>query len=402
MTYFVKNEGGRIVQIDSQAEYEELLRKGHFTVPTKKEIKNHLEILQANIKAQKLLEQGGLDLYMATVSQGGKDGFGVASTKLIQELRRIDVNVQTYNDNQKVAMLFHNPYSILNIENNYRIIYTMFESTKIPNDWLPYLEAADLVLVPSKWCQKVFKDSGIDTTVVPLGYDDNIYKFVKRKNKLKENKDFVFLHYNAFNLRKGFLEVFKAFNKAFKPTDPVKLILKTTLKHIPLPITKKEYPNIVIETGNYSDSEMLDLLYKSDAFIFPSRGEGFGMTPLEAMATGLPTIVPNAHGITEYFNDRFMYEVKVSEMCPAIYSRYKNQDVGEMSVCDIDHLAKQMRYIFEHQDEALNRGEAASKYVKQWTYSKTAQRLKSILETIITSEVEERPLRNVLKLDKIV
>ena len=37
--------------------------------------------------------------------------------------------------------------------------------------------------------------------------------------------------------------------------------------------------------------------------------------------------------------------------------RYKNQDVGEMYVNDVDDLRKQMRYVYEHQDEALEKGE---------------------------------------------
>ena len=82
-------------------------------------------------------------IYLATVSQGGKDGYSIASGKLIAELKKIDILAQTHYDNQKVAILFHNPYSIARIESPYRIIMTMFESDKIPDDWKGYLEMAD-------------------------------------------------------------------------------------------------------------------------------------------------------------------------------------------------------------------------------------------------------------------
>lgn len=403
MSFYLINPGGRLVVVDTLKEFDYWLTQSGFKEASKDQVKKFQKEREAEFRRREMAKLGGdLDIYLSTVTQGGKDGFGVASSKLIQELRRLGVNIDTFNKGQKIAVLFHNPYSIMRIENDFRILYTMFESTKIPEDWKDYLEAADIVVVPSKWCAEVFERCAkIKPKVIPLGYDANTYKFVPRKNKRKQRKDFVFLHYNAFNARKGFLELFKAFNKEFDKTEPVKLVLKTTLKKSPLPITKAEYPNIIIKTGNYNDQQMHDLLYESDAFVFPSRGEGFGMTPLEAMATGLPTIVPNAHGITEYFDDKYMYEVKVKETCPALYSKYKDQDVGEMVVCDVDHLAKQMRYIYEHQDEALEKGKEASEYVKQWTYEQTAIRFKALFESVLVSGLPERPLRNVLELKKV-
>lgn len=397
------NPGGRFVEVteEQSAQFSKL---PDWEIPTKAEVDEWVRYKtqeRDSMFAEAQVNPDDLSVYLATVSQGGKDGYGVASANLISELKTLGVNIQTHNAGQKIALLFHNPYSILRLEAPYRMIYTMFESDKIPDDWKEYLDAADKVLVPSKWCQEVFKKSGIDTEVVPLGYNDKVFTYHERKNKRKARKDFIFLHYNAFNIRKGFLEVFKAFNKAFKKDEPVRMVFKTTLDHIPLPITKKEYPNIDIITGKFSDKELLKTIQDADCFVFPSRGEGFGMTPLECMATGMPVIVPNAHGISEYFNDEFMYEAKVAETCPGIYSRYKNQDVGKMVICDVDQLAAQMRYIYEHQEEALAKGKKAAEYAKQWTYVKTAEKLKEILEEVNKLKLEDRPLKNQLNLEMV-
>jgi cysteinyl-tRNA synthetase len=109
----------------------------------------------------------------------------------------------------------------------------MFESTKIPDDWKDYLEAADLIIVPSKFCQKVFKDAGFDSMVIPLGYDESVYQYIERP----EHKVFTFLHYDAFNYRKGFREVFNAFTEEFKDDMSVNLILKTTHYRSPMNFT---------------------------------------------------------------------------------------------------------------------------------------------------------------------
>jgi glycosyltransferase involved in cell wall biosynthesis len=179
------------------------------------------------------------------------------------------------------------------------------------------------------------------------------------------------------------------------------LVLKTTLERIPLPITKREYPNVEIITGRMSDRELARLCGNADCFLFPSRGEGFGMTPLEAMATGMPAIVPNEHGISEYFNEEYMYEVKIKEKCPAIYARYKGQDVGKMVVADVDDLAKKMRYAYEHQEETIAMGKAASEYVKKWTYANTAKQIYGIVEELLSTPMPERALHNTLEVEAI-
>lgn len=397
---YIVNPSGRLVAVAEEDEARWLSTPG-FRRATPDETQEAVKARSALANASTAGSVSGQGIYLATVSQGGKDGYGIASSKILQELRKLDVNVSLNNTGQKIAVLLHNPYSIQRLEAPYRILYTMFESDKLPDDWRDYLEAADLILVPSQWCADVFKKFGFETKVVPLGYDDDVFTYRPRINKREAGENFTFIHYNAFNVRKGFLEVFKAFTKAFAQDEPVRMVFKTTLENNPLPITKAEYPNIDIVHGKFADTELRDLLYKGDCFVYPSRGEGFGMTPLEAMATGIPAIVPNAHGITEYFDPEYMYEVKVAGKCPAIYSRYKGIDVGEMVVCDVDHLAQQMRYVYEHQDEARAMGVKAAQYAKNWTFRKTAQQLKDIFDGTSSMNLKERPLKNTLKLETI-
>ena len=403
---YLKNPGGRIVCVDDPKLYEKFLRTPGFSVITKRE-----EDAFINERYQKVAEmQAGTELkqdnyirgvYFASVTKDEKDGYSVASDKMVKELLNLDLDISRKYKNQKVGVLFHNPYSILMMETPVKVIYTMFESTKIPDDWVSYLEEADKVIVPSRWCRDVFANSGIKADVIPLGFDDDVFTFKERHNRRDKKEVFTFLHYNAFNIRKGFLEVFKAFREEFQPDEPVRMVFKTTLRSLPVPVTKAKYPNIDVINEKYTEKQLVDLLHNSDAFVFPSRGEGFGMTPLEAMATGLPTIVPNAHGISEYFDKDLMYEVKVSGECPGLYLKYKNEDVGKMVICDVADLRKQMRYIYEHQDEAIERGRKASRYVRQWTFRKTASKLKEVIEGLYNTPIENKPTKNVLKLEEI-
>ena len=42
------------------------------------------------------------------------------------------------------------------------------------------------------------------------------------------------------------------------------------------------------------------LLKNADVYVFPSLREGLGMASIEAMATGLPIVTSNRHGINDY------------------------------------------------------------------------------------------------------
>lgn len=64
-------------------------------------------------------------------------------------------------------------------------------------------------------------------------------------------------------------------------------------------ISELDLEEQVILTGFIADQEITDHYLLADLFVMPSKGEGFGIVFLEAMACGVPVIAGNKDGSTE-------------------------------------------------------------------------------------------------------
>ena len=63
----------------------------------------------------------------------------------------------------------------------------------------------------------------------------------------------------------------------------------------------------IVRTGRLSDAELKALYTQARAFVFPSLYEGFGIPPLEAMASGCPVLAAHAASIPEVCGDAVGY-----------------------------------------------------------------------------------------------
>lgn len=94
-----------------------------------------------------------------------------------------------------------------------------------------------------------------------------------------------------------------------RPRRPsLKLVLigreDPTQAHVPDLIAELGITGAVIPTGYIADEDDLVALYQEAAvFVFPSRYEGFGLPPLEAMAAGVPVVSSDAASLPEAVGD---------------------------------------------------------------------------------------------------
>ncbi len=332
--------------------------------------------------------------WYGNLSQGGGYSGSSELTALGLEQAGIDVRVTTFQKNipkknlsraghrllakpfkqADVAICHGFPSSFPAIQNHkFRVGYTMFETDKLPeghNDWTGEFDTAaeainsqlDLLFVPCQHNVQMMKDNGvkIPIEVSPNGVHPANFPIMDRPKR----ETFTFLMMATLTLRKNPGLVISAFAQLFKDNPNVRLVLKTqsgTHGHMEF----HGMGNIEIIDELVDAKRMQQILFDADCFVFPSRGEGFGMPPIEAMATGLPTILADNTGMKDYADDRYNYTVRFSTKSPA--QRYPKAwgNVGNWYESDFEDLKAKMLYVYEHQDEAREKGRLSADFVRE-------------------------------------
>jgi len=255
----------------------------------------------------------------------------------------------------------------------YEVGRTMFETDRIPDGWSTRLNQMDEIWVPSKWAVDVFHRGGVERSKlvqVPEAVDTtNFNPEGATPLKLRNRRKFALLSIFKWEERKAWDVLLKAFFEEFTAQDEVSLHLLTHGYHDDSQKTSKplEYarslglapadlPMVDVIDRHISDKELVSLYRAADAFVLPSRGEGWGRPHVEAMAMGLPIIATNWSGTTEFMNDRNSYPLPIDGLTPVKSGAFKGHLWAEPSHA---HLKRLMRHVVTHPDEAKQKGARA-------------------------------------------
>jgi len=181
---------------------------------------------------------------------------------------------------------------------------------------------ADKIIVPSDFTKKELiqlyhvKEGKI--RVIHEGYDKEMFNLNENSKKINELfkkykiKQPYFLFVGRLEKKKNITNLIKAYSKLFN-SDIKTLLPRLVLignpgfnyKKISLEIEKIK--SLIYQVGYIQTNELVHFYHGSEAFIFPSFYEGFGLPILEAMACGIPVIVSNAGSIPEVGNEAALY-----------------------------------------------------------------------------------------------
>ncbi|XP_071709592.1 uncharacterized protein [Rutidosis leptorrhynchoides] len=267
---------------------------------------------------------------------------------------------------------------------------TMFETDRVNTEHVKRCNAMDMVWVPTEFHVDSFVKSGVDPSKVVKVvqaidtefFDPNKYRPLKLASLgnlvlgsdstgVDTQNPFVFLSVFKWEYRKGWDVLLQSYLKEFDSLDNVSLYLLTNPYH-----SDSNFDNKIVEfvensglkkpvngwaavyviNSHIAQVEFPKLYKAADAFVLPSRGEGWGRPIVEAMAMSLPVITTNWSGPTEYLTEKNSYPLPVDRMSEDIDRPFKGHLWAEPSV---DKLRFLMRHVISNQEEAKSKGKKA-------------------------------------------
>ncbi len=288
----------------------------------------------------------------------------------------------------------------------YNIGRTTFETDRLPPEWVARCNAMDEIWVPSAFNFETFRSSGVTVPLhlIPEGIDTALYRSGLIPLQIPGRRKFAFVAVFEWIYRKGWDILLRAWAETFSNEDDVCLVLRTYLPNatdglggeleiknrithfleFELRCQRSKVAPIIVMGTQLPEKDMPRLYASSDAYVLPSRGEGWGRPYMEAMACGLPTIGTRWSGNLAFMNDQNSYLVDVDNLVEVDgkmeFSFYQGHKWAAPSSRHLGHL---MRHVYENQSEARLRGfRARQEVIDKWNWEKIARTASDRLNAI--------------------
>jgi glycosyltransferase involved in cell wall biosynthesis len=255
-----------------------------------------------------------------------------------------------------------------------KMAYSMFESDRIPSLWVKILNTYyDMVVVPDAWVAEVYQASGvkIPAFVVPLGI--LIEEFLAVPLKATVGEPFTFGMSAGLWERKNHNKLLQAFKQKFGNNPKFKLKLHGRFgsykAQVEQAVKEANLSNVELLTTPLSQAEYLTWMQSLDCYAFPSQGEGFSVTPREAMALGIPCLLAHNSAQMTITNSGLVQQLRASRKKPAKYEVFGNQVIGSYYDCQVDDLADQLVFMVDNYDTLLRQAPACREWAQQYLWS---------------------------------
>jgi len=301
------------------------------------------------------------------------------------------------------ALLHQKPDTYPQIDCPVQVARATFETDRIPDGWAERLNALTEVWVPSRFNLESFAAGGVRPDKlrwVRQGIDTERFNPGAPPTPIPGRRGFTFLSAFTWQDRKGWDLLLRAYLTEFKPDEDVSLVIwaqpfyrrpdqmvaeMRSLIERELKLDPDRTADVQIMAAPCPDSAMPGLYTACDAFVLPTRGEGWGRPFAEAMACGRPVIGTGWGGNLDFMTDRNSYLIEndglVAVPAGVEVPSFRGHRWANPSV---EHLRQLMRRVCADPAGAAERGaRARSDMAAGWDLRQITGELSNALDTVI-------------------
>lgn len=266
-----------------------------------------------------------------------------------------------------------------------KYIYITIESTCAPASWVKIINKFfDGVLVPDEWSINSLKDSGVTKPIFVLPEVCFLESFLQEPLQEKPHQPFTFGVTATAWPYKNYDLLLEAFAAEFKNSADVKLKTHNTfMKNAHLVERKIEQLGLSNITATHGPLNMGD--YKAhmksiDCYVLVSKGEGFSLTPREALALGRPCILANHTAQKTLCKTGFVRPVPATIIEKHDGNNYSGEDVCTVFNCSVDDLRAALRDVYENYNSYVSKAIKGREWVQRYLAPNLLPRYLSVIK----------------------
>jgi len=296
----------------------------------------------------------GLPENMTQDTIWANNGYGYATRMIMNSLTRLGYDWRENDDSADVELWFDQPRFWRPSKDKYVVGYHPWESTLLPDGWADVMNQCDEIWTPSPIIADWYtRYAGVTRPVYVFEHGVSPAWTPYGRSRPVEDK-FKFFHIGQEAVRKGFKETSASYRRVFGYGSDTELNFK--FRNEGMGISGLFGINYI--QGDFDLEDLIRMYHENHVYVYPSWGEGFGLTPLQAMATGMPTITlsswaPYARFLDPNLTvDSHLSPPPTEEENP-IAGLWRQIHPGMMWRPDLESLDRAMLYSYENYEDCV-------------------------------------------------
>lgn len=260
--------------------------------------------------------------------------------------------------------------------------HTMIEVEPTPPHWAQVINRAGGCWVPSTWVYDCFQRSGVTVPMMVSGYGIDTATFQPVDRAGRDGPFRVLVWGRGLLSRKNLTEALRVYVDANLPDARLEIKVNTddVLARDGAGVAGRD--DVTIIARDWPLTRVAHWLQGGDVLLYLSSGEGFGLMPLEAMATGLPVVCAANTGMLDYLDETVAYPVSCRPKVVETYRRYFGYEATGFEPIH-DAAVAQLRAVYDDRERALAVGRRAAAKAAGYTWERAARQALAGLEQLI-------------------